>query len=75
LLERGFRIHAVELGENLASFARDRLAAFPFTDSAVNIESRSGTEGLPAHHGLKAVGSRARLKAPEARHERLIPSL
>jgi hypothetical protein len=32
------------------------------------------TEGLPAHHRLKAVGSFARLKAPEARHERLIPS-
>jgi hypothetical protein len=31
-------------------------------------------EGLPAHHRLKAVGSLARLKAPEARHERLIPS-
>ena len=31
LLERGFRIHAVELGENLAAFARRRLAAFPFT--------------------------------------------
>src|SRR3984957_12015704 len=31
LLERGFRIHAVELGENLAAFARERLAAFPFT--------------------------------------------
>lgn len=31
LLERGFRIHAVELGENLAAFARKRLAAFPFT--------------------------------------------
>jgi SAM-dependent methyltransferase len=31
LLERGFRIHAVELGENLAAFARERLAQFPFT--------------------------------------------
>ena len=31
LLERGFRIHAVELGENLAAFARQRLAAFAFT--------------------------------------------
>ena len=31
LLERGFRIHAVELGEKLAAFARERLAAFPFT--------------------------------------------
>ena len=31
LLERGYRIHAVELGENLAAFARERLAAFPFT--------------------------------------------
>src|ERR1700683_1388357 len=31
LLERGFRIHAVELGENLAAFERERLAAFPFT--------------------------------------------
>jgi SAM-dependent methyltransferase len=32
LLERGFRIHAVELGENLAAFARERLAtSFPFT--------------------------------------------
>lgn len=31
LLERGFRIHAVELGEKLAAFARDRLAAFPFS--------------------------------------------
>jgi SAM-dependent methyltransferase len=31
LLQRGFRIHAVELGENLAAFARRRLAGFPFT--------------------------------------------
>src|ERR1700722_17077507 len=31
LLERGFRIHAVELGENLAAFARERLAALSFT--------------------------------------------
>ncbi|HEY6462987.1 MAG TPA: methyltransferase domain-containing protein [Polyangiaceae bacterium] len=31
LLERGFRIHAVELGEKLAAFARERLARFPFT--------------------------------------------
>ncbi|HEY1955026.1 MAG TPA: class I SAM-dependent methyltransferase [Polyangiaceae bacterium] len=31
LLERGFRIHAVELGANLAEFARKRLASFPFT--------------------------------------------
>jgi SAM-dependent methyltransferase len=31
LLERGFRIHAVELGESLAAFARERLCAFPFT--------------------------------------------
>jgi len=31
LLERGFRVHAVELGEQLAAFARERLAAFPFT--------------------------------------------
>jgi SAM-dependent methyltransferase len=31
LLERGFRIHAVELGENLAAFARERLATLPFT--------------------------------------------
>src|SRR3984957_3614499 len=31
LLERGFRIHAVELGENLAAFARERLAAVSFT--------------------------------------------
>jgi SAM-dependent methyltransferase len=31
LLERGFRIHAIELGENLAAFARERLTAFPFT--------------------------------------------
>ena len=31
LLERGYRIHAVELGENLAAFARERLAKFPFT--------------------------------------------
>jgi len=32
------------------------------------------TEGLPTRHRLKAVGSLARLKAPEARHERLIAS-
>ena len=31
MLERGFRIHAVELGENLAAFAREWLATFPFT--------------------------------------------
>ncbi len=31
LLERGYRIHAVELGEKLAAFARTRLAAFSFT--------------------------------------------
>ena len=31
---------------------------------------RESPEGLPAHHRLKAVGSSARLKAPEARHER-----
>jgi SAM-dependent methyltransferase len=31
LLERGFRLHAIELGENLAAFARERLAEFPFS--------------------------------------------
>src|ERR1700735_62389 len=31
LLERGFRIHAVELGENLAAFARQRLWGGSFT--------------------------------------------
>jgi len=38
LLERGFRIHAVELGENLAAFARERLAAFPFTVEVGKLE-------------------------------------
>jgi len=38
LLERGFRIHAVELGENLAAFARERLARFPFTVEVGEIE-------------------------------------
>src|SRR5580704_15931790 len=38
LLERGFRIHAVELGENLAAFARKRLAAFPFTVEVGKLE-------------------------------------
>jgi len=38
LLERGFRIHAVELGENLATFARERLAAFPFTVEVGKLE-------------------------------------
>ena len=38
LLERGFRIHAVELGENLAAFARERLAAFPFTVEVAKFE-------------------------------------
>ncbi len=31
LLERGFRIHAVEIGERLAAYARERLTSFPFT--------------------------------------------
>jgi SAM-dependent methyltransferase len=44
LLERGFRIHAVELGENLAAFARERLAAFPFTVEVGTFEDAS----LPA---------------------------
>jgi SAM-dependent methyltransferase len=38
LLERGFRIHAVEIGENLAAFARERLAAFPFTVEVGKLE-------------------------------------
>jgi SAM-dependent methyltransferase len=41
LLERGFRIHAVELGENLAAFARERLAAFPFTIEVGKLEDAS----------------------------------
>jgi len=41
LLERGFRIHAVELGENLAAFARERLAAFPFTVEVGKLEDAS----------------------------------
>jgi SAM-dependent methyltransferase len=41
LLERGFRIHAVELGENLAAFARQRLAAFPFTVEVGKFEDAS----------------------------------
>jgi SAM-dependent methyltransferase len=41
LLERGFRIHAVELGENLAAFARERLAAFPFTVEVGTFEDAS----------------------------------
>jgi SAM-dependent methyltransferase len=41
LLERGFRIHAVELGENLAAFARERLAAFPFTVDVGKFEDAS----------------------------------
>jgi SAM-dependent methyltransferase len=41
LLERGFRIHAVELGENLAVFARERLAAFPFTVEVGKLEDAS----------------------------------
>ncbi len=41
LLERGFRIHAVELGENLAAFARERLAAFPFTVEVGKFEDAS----------------------------------
>lgn len=41
LLERGFRIHAVELGENLAAFARHRLAAFPFTVEVGKFEDAS----------------------------------
>jgi SAM-dependent methyltransferase len=44
LLERGYRIHAVELGENLAAFARERLAAFPFTVEVGKLEDAS----LPA---------------------------
>jgi SAM-dependent methyltransferase len=43
LLERGFRIHAVELGENLAAFARQRLAAFPFTVDVGKFEDVSLT--------------------------------
>jgi SAM-dependent methyltransferase len=41
LLERGFRIHAVELGDNLATFARERLAAFPFTVEVGKFEDAS----------------------------------
>ncbi len=41
LLERGFRIHAVELGENLAAYARERLAAFPFTVEVGKLEDAS----------------------------------
>jgi SAM-dependent methyltransferase len=41
LLERGFRIHAVEVGENLAAFARQRLAAFPFTVEVGKFEDAS----------------------------------
>ena len=41
LLIRGFRIHAVELGENLAAFARQRLAAFPFTVEVGKFEDAS----------------------------------
>ena len=41
LLERGFRIHAVELGENLAALARERLAAFPFTVEVGTFEDAS----------------------------------
>ncbi|MGA2450460.1 MAG: class I SAM-dependent methyltransferase [Polyangiaceae bacterium] len=41
LLERGFRIHAVELGENLAAFAQERLAAFPFTVQVGKFEDAS----------------------------------
>jgi SAM-dependent methyltransferase len=41
LLERGFRIHAVELGENLAAYARERLAAFPFTVDVGKFEDAS----------------------------------
>ncbi len=39
----------------------------PWTSAAL-----SKSKGLPAHHHhhLKAAGSSARLKAPEARHER-----
>jgi SAM-dependent methyltransferase len=41
LLEHGFRIHAVELGENLAALARERLAAFPFTVEVSKFEDAS----------------------------------
>lgn len=41
LLERGYRIRAVELGENLAAFARQRLAAFPFTVEVGKFEDAS----------------------------------
>src|SRR5580704_7550690 len=41
LLEHGFRIHAVELGENLAAYARERLAAFPFTVEVGKFEDAS----------------------------------
>jgi SAM-dependent methyltransferase len=45
LLERGFRIHAVELGENLAAFARQRLAGFPFTVDVGKLEDASLQSG------------------------------
>ncbi len=41
LLERGFRIHAVEVGENLAAFARQRLAAFAFSVEVGKFEDAS----------------------------------
>ena len=41
-------------------------------DALKSLNPLFGPEGLPAHHRLKAVGSSARLKAPEARHERFI---
>ena len=41
LLERGFRIHAVELGENLAAYARQRLSALPFTVEVGKFEDAS----------------------------------
>src|SRR5271170_2512545 len=43
LLERGFRIHAVELGENLAAFAQQQLAAFPFTVDVGKVSRRGIT--------------------------------
>ncbi|HEX4517204.1 MAG TPA: class I SAM-dependent methyltransferase [Polyangiaceae bacterium] len=43
LLERGFRIHAVEIGENLAAFARQRCAAFPFTVEIAKFEDAALT--------------------------------
>ena len=64
LLERGFRIHAVELGENLAAFARERLAAFPFTVGGGQVRGRvaGGRE-----RGPRGVQLRVPLARPRAR--------